>query len=89
MKRPISLENLTLLDEKGDLLRKWREPTSKALRASQIEMKSSSLPDDDMTAQAIQFLADALDKGGIENDIATFMKTQFETKYGNNWNCIM
>ncbi|CAJ0931501.1 unnamed protein product, partial [Mesorhabditis belari] len=68
--------------------RRWKEPPSKALRASQIEMKSSSL-EDEMTSDAIQTLSDALDKGGIENDIATYMKSTFEKKYGNNWNCIV
>ncbi|CAJ0571520.1 unnamed protein product, partial [Mesorhabditis spiculigera] len=62
--------------------RRWREPASKALRASQVEMKSSSLPEDEMNTRAMQLLGDALDKDiGIENEIATWMKTQFEAKY--------
>ncbi|KAE9415183.1 hypothetical protein Angca_006244, partial [Angiostrongylus cantonensis] len=36
-----------------------------------------------------QVLSKAIDKCGIENEIATFLKRSFDEKHGGNWQCIV
>ncbi|VDM58948.1 unnamed protein product [Angiostrongylus costaricensis] len=61
--------------------RRWREPQEKALRPENIIVKDSKINEEKK--------ADAIDKCGIENEIATFLKKSFDEKHGGNWQCIV
>ena len=44
---------------------------------------------DDMQADAIGFTKTALEKFKQDSDIADFIKTEFDTKHGGDWHCIV
>ncbi|KAJ1375091.1 hypothetical protein KIN20_038335 [Parelaphostrongylus tenuis] len=68
--------------------RRWRDPVQKALRPENIVVKESKMSEEKKT-DAVQLLGKAIDKCGIENEIATFVKKGFDEKYGGNWQCIV
>lgn len=51
-------------------------------------IKSSDMSED-MQVDAVNFAKQALDKYNVENDIACFIKKEFDKKYTPTWHCIV
>ncbi|PAV72965.1 hypothetical protein WR25_09806 [Diploscapter pachys] len=65
--------------------RVWKDPTEKALRSENIQLKASSMSDE-KTQDARKLLGEAIEKCKIENEIATYLKRKFDERHGGSWN---
>ncbi|KAL7065300.1 hypothetical protein AAHC03_05062 [Spirometra sp. Aus1] len=45
--------------------------------------------DDEMQQTAVEFAAAAIEKFQIEKDIASYLKKEFDRKYGPTWHCVV
>ncbi|BHF64728.1 Dynein light chain 1, cytoplasmic [Sparganum proliferum] len=45
--------------------------------------------DDEMQQTAVEFAATAIEKFQIEKDIASYLKKEFDRKYGPTWHCVV
>ncbi|RCN53326.1 hypothetical protein ANCCAN_00388 [Ancylostoma caninum] len=60
--------------------RRWRDPLEKALRPENIQLRDTNM-NEEKTNDAIFLLGRAIEEGGIENQIATFLKKKFDEKH--------
>ncbi|GMR48531.1 hypothetical protein PMAYCL1PPCAC_18726, partial [Pristionchus mayeri] len=68
---------------------RFREGPEKAFRKQDIQLKGSSVKDEEVNNAAIDLLARSLELQLIENEVATFIKRGFDEKFGSNWNVIV
>ncbi|XP_058076907.1 uncharacterized protein LOC131225397 [Magnolia sinica] len=63
-------------------------PPPAAAASKKVTIKSADMKDD-MQKDAIDCALSAVEKHGVEKDIAEYIKKEFDKKYGATWHCIV